>query len=750
MPNSQLPPVHRYLWAQGAVDASLPAGSYIAQRYRVLEFPLLVDTQPQLPPTPLPEVPAAAHPYLALSAFVVAMPRPFTQVQHPDGQTPLLLLEELPLQMQLPTDTVPELLPTLVEAWPEASAIAQLTWLWQLAQLWQPCLDQQVAHCLLDETLVRVDSEDVRLLSLAVRAATPTLSDLGQYWQGFVTTAAPTIRDYLAQLTEQLSAGQGHVEGLVDSLTQALEQQTAQYPMQVQLAAYSDQGPTRQRNEDACFPRSGTAQTVLLQAATDHQLTAAPLLVVCDGVGGHEGGDVAANSAIAEVTQALQPWLVRNDASPAEIIRALREALLTTNQRITDRNDADHRQERGRMGTTIVLALVYGGLLYMAHLGDSRAYRVRSHNCRQITLDDDLATRNMRLGLGLYSEALQQPGSGALVQALGMASASHLHPHIQLFAIAADSLILLCSDGLSDHDLVERLWSSELLPVLQGDRAVANAAQRLITLANTHNGHDNVTVGLLRLSPHPTTAIAPVPLPLIERLHQPVPDITVRPLPIPEGAATPITLSADVARTEKSKNWSLVTTSVLAAGLVGVASALGWQWWQRRSVAPAGTSPEAPAGTVLSPSASPPTSQNSPAEALAVGDYLQITPLPDPTAAATLITTNSPPTADPADAVDLPKRILPVPSVVQVSSRQQTPDGQLWVRLKVCSATTPSSTSAADESANSAAEVPNPERELRLPLAVPSDQGWILQSDLATFADTLLDTSIPQQGLCID
>ena len=227
MPNSQLPPIHRYLWAQGKVAAPLPAGSYLAQRYQVMRFPLVRDTQPQLPPPPLAEVPPAALPYLALSPYLTAIPRPFTQVPQPDGP-PLLLLDEIPVRASLDATTVPELLPTFAAAWPQASAIEQLSWLWQVAQLWQPCLDQQVAHCLLDPELVRVDGEDLRLFTLNAKATPLDLQALGHHWQSLVNQSAPTIRDYLTQLTQRLVTGQGQVSGLVNSLAQALQQQSAQ------------------------------------------------------------------------------------------------------------------------------------------------------------------------------------------------------------------------------------------------------------------------------------------------------------------------------------------------------------------------------------------------------------------------------------------------------------------------------------------------------------------------------------------
>lgn len=730
------------------MDAPLAPGSSIAQRYQVIQFPLLLDTQPQLPPPPLETVPAAAAPYLALSPFSIAVPRPFTEVMHPDGKTPLLLLEEVPLQGMTARSPSPTLLPTLASAWSSASGLEQLSWLWQLAKLWQPCCEQQVAHCLLEADTVRVDGEDIRLLSLQVGQTSPTLVDFGKHWQRRIDTAAPAIRDYLTRLTDRLIAGQLHDREFIYSLVQALEQQSGQQSLQVQLATYSDQGPTRQRNEDACFPPSGTAQTLTVAAATPRAEGPAPLVVVCDGVGGHEGGDVASHSAIAEVTQQLKTLLVSDRHSHADIVTALKQAMLAANQAIADRNDADHRQERGRMGTTIVMALVYGGRLYVAHLGDSRAYRVRSHNCRQLTLDDDVAAREMRLGLGLYQDALQNPGSGALVQALGMASANHLHPTVKLFSIAADSLILLCSDGLSDHDLVDRLWSSELLPVLQGDRPVAEAGQQLITLANTYNGHDNVTVGLLRLSPQPLAAIAPVPVELAEPSRTP---LTAPPGTVPTTLTAPPTTTAPSSRptaprTASTKVLPLLITSVLVAGLVGISGALAWQWWSRRAVVTVPPEAESPEGEILSPSAAPPTSSSPRPDTLAVGDYLQIQQLPDPAAAATLITTTSPPNAAQIEAADSPRRVLPVGSVVQVSSRQQTPDDQLWVRLEVCSAPT-TVPGATPDSATAEGDTGG---DRLLPLARPGEQGWLLQSEIPIFAERLLDTSSTQQGLCID
>ncbi|MEL6400288.1 MAG: protein phosphatase 2C domain-containing protein [Cyanobacteria bacterium J06607_6] len=744
MPSPQLPPVRRFLWAQGpASSASVPAGTVLAGRYQVIDFPLVQDQQPQSPPPPLASVPPLAVPYLALSPFSVNIPRPFTQVLHPNGQSALLLLEEIPLQETVrPT---PTLLPTLTKSWPGATALHQLAWLRQIAKLWQPCVNQQLAHTLLDWQHLRVEGEDLRLLCLEAQATAITLGDLGQQWQPWLATADPAIRDYLTRLTDHLIAGQGSAAGLVYSLVQAIAAISSQQTLTVQLATASDQGPTRQRNEDACYPESGAVR----QVAMSGRRSAPALVVVCDGVGGHQGGDVASHLAIAEVSQRLNPLLKGPAVDHRQVVAALKEAIIAANQAITIRNDADQRQDRDRMGTTIVVGLVYGGRLYVAHLGDSRAYRVRSHSCRQITLDDDVAAREMRLGLGLYQDALQQPGAGALVQALGMADASHLHPTVKLYPLATDSVLLLCSDGLSDNDLIDHLWSSELVPVLNGEMDVGSATQRLIGLANTHNGHDNVTVGLLRLKVEPADRPTAVPVDLADQpLLAPPPLQAVAPAP---SLAAPATALPPAPRHRPPRSGLRWLTGVVMVALLGLGSTLGWQWLSRRNGAIAPLEPTAESGETLSPSAVPPTIDEADTAAeLAVGDYLQIQQLPDPSAAATLLTTQTPPTGAPPAAVDLPERLLSIGSIVQVNSRQRTPDGRLWVRLKVCSTASETAEPVPPPAATEPAELPPEPRDRLLPLAQAGDQGWLLQADLPVFAEQLLDTSVTQQGLCID
>ncbi|MFM8003468.1 MAG: PP2C family protein-serine/threonine phosphatase, partial [Dolichospermum sp.] len=175
----------------------------------------------------------------------------------------------------------------------------------------------------------------------------------------------------------------------------------------------------------------------------------------------------------------------------------LEQAVATANDKISDQNDREHRQGRQRMGTTVVMALHKGHEMYITHVGDSRAYWITRHNCHQVTLDDDVASREVRLGYALYREALQHSGSGSLIQALGMSKSSSLHPTSQRFIIDEDAVFLVTSDGLSDFDRVEECWETEILPLLSGKTSIENVGKRLIEVANKRNGHDNVTIALV-------------------------------------------------------------------------------------------------------------------------------------------------------------------------------------------------------------------------------------------------------------
>ena len=132
------------------------------------------------------------------------------------------------------------------------------------------------------------------------------------------------------------------------------------------------------------------------------------------------------------------------------------------------------------------------------HVGDSRLYCVTKDNLRQVTLDDDVATRETTLGYNFYAYSSQRIDGGALIQALGTRGSDMLIPRVQRFFIDEDCLLLLCSDGLSDFDRVDQIYDDYLRPVVNENKPLDRSCQDLIDKANELNGHDNITVALMR------------------------------------------------------------------------------------------------------------------------------------------------------------------------------------------------------------------------------------------------------------
>jgi serine/threonine protein phosphatase PrpC len=482
-----------YLWAVGEGIKACRPGDLIAGRYLLKRDQLLVDTQPeQLPELP-EEIPSIVTPYLRLFAYQLHVPQVYGLVSSKASKLSgdIWLLENGPI-----LKVSESLMPELADSWKGASAMRQLNWLWQIAQLWQPCITQGVASTLLTPELLRVEGQLVRFLELQPDRKPPNLSELGKLWQQWLEESHPSISNFLRQLCQQMVAGQvRNGEQLMGQLDKALAKCGRWYDRHVEIATGTDVGRARAHNEDACYPPSGT----VFSGTPGSEACA----IVCDGIGGQEGGEVASELAISVLRDKLQQMLLHPaNWDPMSLTSKLEKSACAANDAIASRNDSEHRQGRQRMGTTLVMALAHVHELYIAHVGDSRAYWITRNGCYQVTLDDDVACREVRLGYALYRDALEQVAAGALIQALGITSSNTLHPTVQRFSVDEDCVLLLCSDGLSDKDRVEQCWETEILPIIEGSISVAEARDRLIDIANTKNGHDNVTVALIHCQAH--------------------------------------------------------------------------------------------------------------------------------------------------------------------------------------------------------------------------------------------------------
>lgn len=454
----------RYLWAVGDDFSPGYPGSILADRYLVINKSILLDIKPGL----LPQIPELEdlekiRPYLKLIPYRLHIPQVYGVLNLGKGQTQteILLLERPPLIVDA-SITKTSLCISLDDAWTQASSIRQIHWLWQLANLWQPLSIQGVVSTLLDPYVLRVEGVLIRLLELRFdREKKPTLSQLGEFWQQLLKNAKPNITPFMAELCQLLMDGEINSSiQLIQILDQGLKQLQRFQTTTIKIYTKTDSGPVRPRNEDACYPSS---DTLITKPPQDNGL-----VIVCDGIGGHEGGSVASNLAIETIVQEVQELIpvTDNQINPSVLLSDLETAVASGNDKISQQNDNEHRQGRQRMGTTIVMALPMDYEMYITHVGDSRAYWITRHNCHQITLDDDVASREVRLGYALYREALQHSGSGSLIQALGMSKSSSLHPTSQRFIIDEDAVFLLTSDGLSDFDRVEECWETEILPIL--------------------------------------------------------------------------------------------------------------------------------------------------------------------------------------------------------------------------------------------------------------------------------------------
>lgn len=229
--------------------------------------------------------------------------------------------------------------------------------------------------------------------------------------------------------------------------------------MNVVYGAKSDVGRVRDANEDS-------------------YLVADPLFVVADGMGGHIAGDVASSTAVKVIQDESGDASSENPSTLSKIIS-------DANATIWDKAQSDPAL-RG-MGTTCTLVLVDEDRVHIAHVGDSRAYRLRDGQLEQLTEDHTLVGRMVQEGRLSADEAQHHPQRSIITRALGVDE--DVQVDLETVELSEGDRLLLCSDGLSsmvEDNSIESVLTSESDP--QG------AADRLVEAANEAGGDDNITV----------------------------------------------------------------------------------------------------------------------------------------------------------------------------------------------------------------------------------------------------------------
>ncbi|NQE32606.1 protein phosphatase 2C domain-containing protein [Microcoleus asticus] len=526
--------IYRYVWAVGQAAEEVPAGKVIADRYFVIAPQIWLDSRPALPPSVPEQLPDTIMPYLHLYPQRLHTPEVygFCSLGEAPEAAEVLLLENVPI------NNFGRLYPSILESWSGTSAARQVYWLWQMLQLWIPLSEQGVASSLLVPENLRVEGWRVRLLELHPGNFVPTLRDLGDVWSGLVESAQPEVQPKLGEICQFMRRSSMNFDAIALELNDLLLEQAAKLPLHLEVVGMTDTGPQRSQNEDSCYPTAADFQS---SKTSGGDKLIPYLTMVCDGVGGHEGGEVASQLAVQSLKALIQNLLSEITQqeelmTPTMVIKQLEEIVRVVNNVISAQNNEQGKELRQRMGTTLVMALQLpqkvkisedlpsnnSHELYLVNVGDSRAYWIGKNYCQRLTVDDDVASREVQLGHSLYWETQLRSDAGALTQALGTRDADFLRPTIHRFIVEEEGLLLLCSDGLSDNDWVEKSWENYGPEVLEGKMSLEAAVQSWIRLANEKNGYDNTSVVAThcRMSPErlvlfdPAVASAPVSAPV--------------------------------------------------------------------------------------------------------------------------------------------------------------------------------------------------------------------------------------------
>ena len=254
-------------------------------------------------------------------------------------------------------------------------------------------------------------------------------------------------------------------------------------PLRIEVAGQTDVGRKRSHNEDnfAILSEFG-------------------LYIVADGMGGHASGEVASKMAIDTMQEFFaatsddpeRTWPYKMDRSKGYEENRLITGVKLSNLRIFETAQKNSKQ-RG-MGTTLCALFAVEDGIYVAHVGDSRAYRVREGKIEQLTEDHSLLNDYRKMKKLSPEEIENFPHKNVIVRALGMKDTVKVDTRYE--APRARDTILLCSDGLSGP-----VSDEKMLEIVETSQDLPTATRRLIDAANEGGGPDNITCILARWVP---------------------------------------------------------------------------------------------------------------------------------------------------------------------------------------------------------------------------------------------------------
>jgi len=250
----------------------------------------------------------------------------------------------------------------------------------------------------------------------------------------------------------------------------------------LQAATLTDPGRVRDHNEDCIESRPDIG-----------------LYVLADGMGGYNAGEVASGMATSLIADGLQElWNPRDvarmgrDESKALSERLIKEQIARANSAIF--TTSQNNPECAGMGTTLVVCHFFDNFVTVAHIGDSRLYRLRGEAMEQVTRDHSLLQEQLDSGLITPEEAKLSQNKNLVTRALGIDPT--VEPEVHVYETQVDDTYVLCSDGLSD--MVEDEEIRLTLVTLRNNPNLT--VQQLIQAANDNGGRDNISAMLIRVA----------------------------------------------------------------------------------------------------------------------------------------------------------------------------------------------------------------------------------------------------------
>ncbi len=328
----------------------------------------------------------------------------------------------------------------------------------------------------------------------------------------------------------------------------------------VSVFGKTDLGRTRDHNEDTFLVADLSRRVSSLQPdMREHEVgPRGSLFMVADGMGGAAAGEVASRMAADAVfSHMTSVWPEDNEISAQRFAYRMKEAVELANNRIHT-HAREHPEVRG-MGTTATVAGIFGSDLYLAQVGDSRAYLVRNGQITQITKDQSLMQRLVEAGEITEEEAEQSERRNIILQALG--PDPRVKVDLTRQSLCRNDLLILCSDGLSGQ-----VKKEEICEIAGSTADLMEVCAKLIDLANERGGPDNITAIAARFGgnglsePDGGAGVGHEVYPLTEA------EATTEPVPVYTGSPAPVPLP----KPAPQPRWllvGLVTLVVVALGL---------------------------------------------------------------------------------------------------------------------------------------------------------------------------------------